>query len=257
MSVALTAANSEWLTLDPVVTGPPFTLAGWMRPGPGTAYALISIANELSDVDYFELYWYEVTGAASFNARTVAGSQQAITNNGDSTLNVWKHLCAVAVASDERYCYLNGDTANRGSNMVSRVPLSLTRTGMGALARGSRTHYWNGSMAHLAVWDVALSGNKIERLAHRADPRTVRPDNLVEYHPLIEPPWAYYGRNGELAGRPDSLANVSPVVLPTGYPLQLKDSMLERERPGSQRILAPPAVTEADDRNLLILGVGS
>jgi hypothetical protein len=60
----------------------------------------------------------------------------------------------------------------------------MDSTTIGYLKRSSAGDYISGSMAHPAIWNVALTGNEIKQLAQGLRPDSMRRPNLVAYWPL-------------------------------------------------------------------------
>jgi len=111
-----------------------------------------------------------------------ATNRIATTLNSDVTGN-WVHMAVVVVSNTERYSYLNGDTANRGGNsgLVSCAPEAFESCYFGSRPDG--TNDFNGYIAHVGIWDTALSSAQIESLAGGANPTTVATSNLKMYYP--------------------------------------------------------------------------
>jgi len=106
----------------------------------------------------------------------------ATTVNSDITGN-WVHCAVVVVSNTERYAYLAGDTANRGggSGLTSCAPAAFESCYLGSTPAGAND--FNGRVAHIAIWDTALSSAQIESLAAGAYPSTIATANLKMYYP--------------------------------------------------------------------------
>lgn len=98
--------------------------------------------------------------------------------------NTWHHGCAIFAATNDHRIFLDGANKNTSATTVS--PSSFTKTLIGAEARsGAISHYFDGSIAEAAVWNVALSDDEVASLAKGFSPTLVRPDALVGYWPLF------------------------------------------------------------------------
>lgn len=103
-----------------------------------------------------------------------------------SSYNTWQHACGVFASTSSRSGYLNG--ANKGTdtnaNTATATPDELN-IGYGPFSGGTGDK-WNGYLAEIAVWDVALTDVEVAMLGTDAvSPLFVRPANLVLYVPGI------------------------------------------------------------------------
>jgi hypothetical protein len=99
-------------------------------------------------------------------------------------LNTWHHACGVFAGQTSRSVYL--DAAGKQTGTVD-VPLSdYNVTNIGVLGSGAILgNYWDGDLAHAAIWNVALTDAEVASLAIGFSPLFVRPQNLLAYWPLL------------------------------------------------------------------------
>ena len=102
------------------------------------------------------------------------------------SVNTWHHLCGVFASAIDRRMYLDGDTANKGSDTISRTPLGgYDRVAIGTIGDFSPGDYMSGRGADAAIWNIALSEPELVVLSKGYSPLFVHPENLVFYAPLI------------------------------------------------------------------------
>lgn len=183
---------------DVVVTAFPFTIACWFNAsvdsslcqfgfGDGTASNLVFMAR----LSTKNLRAAIITaGGAQFSADTV------------NTVNTgsWNAGVAVYNSNTDRRAYLNGDAANKGSNASSSTFPVMTKTEIGA--SGATSLLWNGQLAEIAVWNVALSEEEILLHYQGISPHFIRPANLVLYVPI----------NGSSSPEPDKFSTTGFTV---------------------------------------------
>jgi len=119
------------------------------------------------------------------------GKLRFVTRNGTTaraqtantvTANVWQHACGVGAATNDRRIYLNG-TNDKGTNSETRATPTTNILNLGH--RGSIQQDWyNGYMAHVCLWNVALTDGEVDALAAGVHPQRIRPDDIVFYWPL-------------------------------------------------------------------------
>lgn len=182
------AASSQRLESSSVpVAAVPLTLALWVMPRTFTSTGgLFGIHNNGSPLDHFRVL-NNSSGTASAQAAS-SGSFGTANSSRSMTLSAWNHVAGVFTSSTSRACFVNG--AGKGTNATNITPGALTHVITGA-HRGSSPDtysvYHNGIIASPAIWSVALTDAEIRQLAQGADPRTIRPQNLVAFWPLDTP----------------------------------------------------------------------
>lgn len=193
------------------ITAVPCTIMCWMKPDNQATAGLVSIGNSAAtsrlQLDRRDLSVNpQDIGAASVNS----GGTDQTAFRGQYDTGDWEHCVAVFASTTSRTAYLNGTAGsiNTSSNTASGLNSILIGSRYSGGARGA---FHNGHIAHVAVWNVALSGAEIMSLAGGANPQSVQLANLVFYAPLA---------NGEAK---DIITNTSLTVSgavsdPTSYP---------------------------------------
>lgn len=122
-------------------------------------------------------------GAIDIRTRDTTFAIATTTNTYN--MNQWNHVFGVWAASNNRLVMLNGDLANKGVNLVDdETPLSLNRTTIGRSDDSSPRRQMSGSVAWMAVWNVALAEAEGVSLANGAHPNQIRPEERNAFWPL-------------------------------------------------------------------------
>lgn len=145
---------------------------------------LWSLGNTGVTTDYLGVLIENTTGkivtAISNAAVTPPG---ATTTTGATVLNTDNVATAVFASATDRRAFLNG--GSKGTDTTScAMPAGLNIQEIGVLRRTTVTDVTSGKLAHLAIWNAALSDAEVAQLGQRVDPRKVRPDRLIRYYPL-------------------------------------------------------------------------
>uniref|UniRef100_A0A6M3L9I2 Putative lectin/glucanase superfamily protein n=1 Tax=viral metagenome TaxID=1070528 RepID=A0A6M3L9I2_9ZZZZ len=192
MSVLFDDASSEYLDrAGAVVNAPSFTVACWANSNDTTvAQALFNIAQTGSTGNHY-LLWLAGNVAGDplrFAAIPDNGIFAAASTTNGYTANTWRHCCAIEGYNGDaasRRVILDGNWANSGTNETLTVPGGMNRTAVGRFDRGSSYIYMSGSIAEIAVWNLALLQGEVEALGiGRAHPLAIRPANLVLWLPM-------------------------------------------------------------------------
>jgi hypothetical protein len=171
-----------------VVTGYPFTLAAWVKPG------VNGLENDfvlsLSDVSENAVYQAIVLGGGTVGdeGKVLAVSRNttlaAAKTSAAMSANTWNHAACVFSSATSRAAYLNG--GNKGTETTNiTFAAGIDTTVIGRLSRPTPAAYFHGSCAEAGVWAAALSDEEIAALAAGLSPLQVRPQSLVAYWPLF------------------------------------------------------------------------
>lgn len=170
-----------------VVSGPPFTAVAWIYPIDigEVLYSIFSLGYSGNYYDNYQCEWRPGTPKIQIYVRNSGGYGVASTTAGP-TPGQWNHVVARFSSTSAREVFLNG--GNKGIGTGYRVPANLpNQTGIGCYARdpGQDWMQWNGQIAEVGIWNIALTDEEIAVLAAGYSPLFVRPQNLVAYWPLI------------------------------------------------------------------------
>lgn len=176
--------SSQFAYLASAPAASPLTLAAWVRPDSvsGLSKTIVAVCGAASHYQLLGLSvglgkWYCASrqGATEYYA---AGTTAVATGG-------WVHVAAVFASSTSRAIFVNG--ASEGSNSTSVSP-TLTSTSVaartdGAVPGGSPS-YFDGQIAHAAVWPIALTSGQVASLAAGQSPLTVSATSPWLYVPL-------------------------------------------------------------------------
>jgi hypothetical protein len=183
-----------------LATAVPLTIAGWGITNSTTAGVMACIVQSSgSGANRFQLQTNGNPSNIAANA-IAAGTGSLATTTTSTATGVWFHACAVFSANNARAAYLNG--GGKGTNATTRTPTSLNQTAIGLADDTQENGQWQGSLADVAFWNVALSDWEIFLLAQGVDPRTIRPGNLLAYLPCN----SMGGQEIDLGGRANNFA---------------------------------------------------
>jgi hypothetical protein len=171
-----------------VVTGYPFTLAAWVKPGENGLENDFVLS--LSDVSENAVYQAIVLGggAGGDEGKVIAVSRNttlaAAKTSAAMSAGTWNHAAGVFSSATSRAAYLNG--GNKGTETTNiTFAAGIDTTAIGRLSRPTPAAYFHGSCAEAGVWAAALSDEEIAALAAGLSPPHVRPGALVAYWPLF------------------------------------------------------------------------
>lgn len=173
MAYSFTAASSHRLTIaEASVTAAPLTISAWFKPT-GVAAAnlcLAAITDTAAANTRFALI--QSTTAISANAHDGAASGAASTASPNLVVaDQWQHAAGVFTTTTSRDAYRNGTVGT--NNTTSVTPASLDTTAIGARVNSSTSWFFDGLIAEVAIWDVALSGTDITALAAGDSPMSL------------------------------------------------------------------------------------
>lgn len=182
MAYAFSSASSQYLEApSSPVSAYPVTLAVWFYANNNTATEAIFAV----DTDGGDSRLQLVRNGAQLIAQSISftTSQNAVAN-GTYSANAWFHAAGVFGSATSRVAYLNGSagtllTANVAVSGMNRVTIGSRRTSSGLGV------YFNGRVAEVGIWNVALTAGEIASLAKGFTCDKIRPESLVFYAPLV------------------------------------------------------------------------
>jgi len=181
----------------------PVTMSIWFYSNrtagrePLLSFSCTDVTNE----DVFELSLTMLSNATTTSRRVEAAvydfwngvvrAQTATGTGAGWSTNSWVHAAGVFESSTNRVAYLNGGFTGSNITLVN-IPEQISTFGVNlnvATSSGIGTgHDAAGQvvrMAEAAIWDAALTTDEILALSKGAKPKTVRPDSLIFYSPLV------------------------------------------------------------------------
>lgn len=181
MSRSFVAASSQLLEVsNPPLLAVPMSWACWFKRAAVTPnMELLWLGKGPNTNNYWTMGL--VVGAMRSSARNV-NETPALTTI-DAPAGVWCHGCGTYPSDNQRFAYLNG--ANRGVNNTLAAPNGATRFAVGSLDRSVPTNFFEGLIAQVSIWDVALSDAEVALLASGVPASQVQPQALVAYYPNL------------------------------------------------------------------------
>jgi len=189
MARYFTAASIEYLrTSAGTISGFPFSFAGWFYPTTAAVNSTILSVGDKDDDDSHCTLRLDMNLGTPRVAATIndygAGTARAAHSTTQCPAGSWYHGCAVFVSTTSRSAYLNGSGKGSDAN-VCVAPFNHDCFTIGAPA-GSKPEWapFDGALAWLAAWNVALIDDEAAQLALGICPLLIRPQSLVGYWPL-------------------------------------------------------------------------
>ena len=176
--------SDQYLEIDSApVTAVPFSFACWFNPVNVTSSGtLVSIA----DKDVADQYHYMQAGGASTNDPirvTSYDGSGGLAVSYSFVAATWQHAAAVFATTTSRTSYINAGDKDTNTDLVS--PANIDRISIGRIGDSTPGTYFNGSIAEVGIWNIALTDADVIILAAGYSPLFVHPENLVAYWPLI------------------------------------------------------------------------
>lgn len=189
MSILLTRSSSEFNESDTsnlLVTAAPLTIAMWfyLVVDPSTIDAALGglmASDESANV-------FRLRNAAinqKIEHRTRSTSPSAGPDDGATTSTIsqdtWHQVTFRAVSSTSRFAHLDGSTGDPEAT-VDITPSGLNQFSLGNLRGSLSTSYWDGRIAEVGIWNIALSSGDVTNLStNKWAPELVQPANLQHY----------------------------------------------------------------------------
>ena len=184
------------LNIDSAVATVPFSMGCWFRPDNvlqvGT---LMFLGSKGVPNMYHRLYHrFFITDFIAAQTQNIAAAGQAQSTTGATRL-AWNHALGVWASENSRVVYLNG--GNSATNSTATGGIAPNRTQIGRTGDSTPSNYFDGLIAHAAVWSVALGSQDAIMLHAGISPIHIKLDNLVAYWPLFraEDPELDYSKN--------------------------------------------------------------
>ncbi len=178
-----------WVNATPIVTFP-FTLAVWANLDElPTAHGDEMVAMLLKDGANSLNNWCNLRADDTVADEAVqsnikgTGATAVAEASGQVTALTWEHYCGIHESATIHAAYMNG--GNKGTSVTSASSVNFTRIFLGVFRGTSLNDYFDGRMAEIGLWNVALTDAEVASLGAGYSPLFVRPQSLVAYWPLI------------------------------------------------------------------------
>jgi len=166
-------------------TGTPVSMACWFNTATVNANdTMISLADSGTTNNWLIM---NMRGGVAGDPIAVwinaAGSQQITVTTSGVTAGQWHHGLAVFASSTSRTIYLDGGSSATGTTNLTAT--GLDRLSVGRVGDSTPSSEFNGQIAEVALWDVALTAADALMLSKGYSPLFVKPGNLIAYYPII------------------------------------------------------------------------
>lgn len=165
----------------------PKTLACWFNSDTTNANkTLVALAAGSITEDLSPALRIQITSTGVVQAVTSSGTgSNGIASGGSYASGTWHHAAGKFESSSSRYAYLDGIVGIQGTATRSTGgALDNHLIGQGS-AGNNPAQPFNGRIAEVAIWDVALNDDEIASLAKGFRPDMIRPSKLLFYLPLV------------------------------------------------------------------------
>lgn len=179
--------SNQWLNhTTPVISGTPFSVSCWFNPDGLTTQGTFWWEGEAGSAsDYHELQFAGDVAGDPIRAGTRNGTfNSANSSAGPGAANAWYQAAGVWTSSTDRKAYFNG--GNEGSNTTDRTPDFIDESAIGRTNDSTPGNYFDGSIAEMGIWNVALTPAEIATLGKGYSVLFVRPQSLVDWIPLFK-----------------------------------------------------------------------
>lgn len=169
--------------LPRTVTTAPLTLSAWFSATAANGTIVYVGNGAIADG-----WWLGINPTGNIEAITINNNFASYAVAATSTAitgSAWTHGCGVFTSDASRTAYLNAGSAVTETTSV--IPAGTINTVAIACARpnGAIIGYFNGRIAEVGIWNVALTAAEVASLARGVSPLLVRPGSLFAYWPLI------------------------------------------------------------------------
>jgi hypothetical protein len=188
----------------------PVTIAAMIKPysHPST---FVAIGDSATIAGYTGIA-FNASGQSLAFARDTAQAQGFSQSAASAPVNQWCHAAGVFSSTNSRTVYLNGVVAPTNTVAISADTNRFNRLNLGGRAVGANFEsVFNGELAEVAIWTVALTAPEILSLSKGFNPRLIRPNSLVIFNRLLRPQQDI--RNGIV------LSNTGNVLISNDHPL--------------------------------------
>lgn len=173
--------STNYAQKTPLVTGLPVSMfCHFNSDSMAATKPMVGFWTGAGSFDFFYMYTKSDTKFEVTIRGSTAPDTQAATSSNTLSTGTWYRALAV-VTSTAQTVYVDG-TKTAGGGTVTVPPAALDTLTIG---RDNFSRYFDGRIAEVAIWSVALSDADYAILNAGFSPLMVRPDALVHYAPLI------------------------------------------------------------------------
>lgn len=185
MAIQFTASSSEGLkSAQSAVTAAPFTWSLWFYPDSSSSVmAPLTMMPDGHANDRYQIK-LKTNNQAEYHIRSSGSNENSTTSNTFSD-TAWNHVAVIETAADDHKIILNGDTGDQGTNTDSKTVSGVDSFALGYRPKDTPDHYFDGRLAEVGIWNVALNAGELAALADGISCYQIRPSSLKLYTPGV------------------------------------------------------------------------
>ncbi|MGH9857269.1 MAG: LamG-like jellyroll fold domain-containing protein [Acidobacteriota bacterium] len=179
MSRDFVGAGGELITSAAVVTGPPLTMAGFVKRNSLLNEENVLVANQTGNAEFYRI---TILGDSTvrYQVRDLVGNANATSTGTIADTTTWHHIAAQSAASNDHDLFIDGSAD--GSSGTDRSPSSID---VFQISSGIGGDPLESIVAQVGVWAAALTAAEIAALASGVSPYFIRPGSLRAYYPWL------------------------------------------------------------------------
>lgn len=185
MARSFVSSSSQYLLRSAaVVTTEPFTISAWFYPTAVTTFMNIAGVAVTTGTNTLSVRQLRVRGDLAGDPLEFQVHTGTPRTANSVNVNQWNHGIGLSTSNSSRSVILNGGT--KATNTGAASLTNATNFGIGGLSwNNTMTSLFDGNIAEVGVWNVALSDAECTVLSTGVSPLFVRPLSLVAYYPLL------------------------------------------------------------------------
>lgn len=161
-----------------IITAAPITLAFFFKHTAAATQVAVSLDEGVTAANSFQMFTN--AGADTLTMLTNSGASSSTSSTNGAPPTAWNAAVGVSQSSSSRYAILNGIMSAESTGV--RLPVGISEFIIGG--RGSGSASWNGLLAEVALWNVALTPKEAMRYSEGTPASFIRPESLFLYMPL-------------------------------------------------------------------------
>ncbi len=162
------------------ITDYPCTFSCWFKKTALlTAITMVTVQQAVGTARILN---YVNTAGETLALCTTTGNVSAQASKGTFTAGTWFHSVIKCANNSSRYAYLNGVAGAQDTANIPVSGLDVFKVGDNIAADGTS---FDGPLAEVGVWNVALTDDEILALSKGFSPRLIRPSALKAHVRLI------------------------------------------------------------------------
>ena len=175
------ASGRAYINGTPIITGPPFTVAGWLRAQTLNTIQIICYLGTKHATGGNDSHRLQISasGQMQANSRNAAGTGANATSAA-LTAGTWHHVGASYVGDSSRKVFVNGVIS---TNTTAITVPAATGLALGTQMVGANwgAYLSEGQLENWAIWNAALLDGEIAALGKGVQPIHIRPQSLVHW----------------------------------------------------------------------------